>query len=532
MLELRTPINRAPAPAIPPPACARSRTPHPNFPPAPKPSQPPARKKLLAHPPENTITSRRPALIFIDGHNSPKFAPATREKNSAFVPLIATPHPPPPTQVLLLLHSKILLVYFYPTSGYTACIGGVGLVTVSNPRCFVTFLTLLNSSLAFAQSPALVRDATIATVQTLQGAVPAHVTPVIPSHNLTIVILADSLTAADATRLRREIAATFTTSFLNGHHLQLVNLSGLAGDFSTPLTTAAQLQAALKQIAPGSKATTPLSLIETLGAIPANLPSNWAHTVIAGHLPLFSKDETGRCLAQRSLPKAARASQFLVVDGAAPACAQSVAAGAMGTVATVAFNALLPMLNDNSAYAEVSWEIKFSQGAWPYSADLKNSTGERISTVASLAIAAGYTLPFRPYLSARASAADPQNVLSFNPADVNALRSLATQLTEQKQHKQAAVQWRSLSEIVPSDGSAWAALGETSYAFDAFEDASNALTRAAALGVKTPSTLELQGRLSIHQNDFAAALLPVEEASPLLPPSNLSGCCVRNVPAT
>jgi len=387
------------------------------------------------------------------------------------------------------------------------------LVTVSNPRFFVTFLTLLNSSLAFAQSPALVRDSTIATVGTFQGSVPAHVTPVVPSHNLTIVILADSLTTADATRLRREIAATFTTAFLNSHRLQLVNLSGLAGDFSTPLTSASQLQAALKQINPGVKATSPLSLIETLGAIPANLPSNWAHTVIAGRLPVFAKDETfvAAWLSEVYRKQRVRLS-FWSLDGAAPTWAQSVAAGAMGTVATSGFNALLPMLNDNSAYAEVSWEIQFSQGAWPYTADLKNAAGERVSTVASLATAAGHTLPFQIYLSARASGGAPQNVLSLNPADVDALRSLATQLSEQKQPKEAAAHWRSITEIVPSDGAAWAALGETSYASEAFDDASNALTRAAALGVKTPSTLELQGRLSIRQNDFSAALISIEEA--------------------
>ena len=387
------------------------------------------------------------------------------------------------------------------------------MVTVSNPRFFVTFLTLLNSSLAFAQSPALVRDSTIATVGTFQGSVPAHVTPVVPSHNLTIVILADSLTTADATRLRREIAATFTTAFLNSHRLQLVNLSGLAGDFSTPLTSASQLQAALKQINPGVKATSPLSLIETLGAIPANLPSNWAHTVIAGRLPVFAKDETfvAAWLSEVYRKQRVRLS-FWSLDGAAPTWAQSVAAGAMGTVATSGFNALLPMLNDNSAYAEVSWEIQFSQGAWPYTADLKNAAGERVSTVASLATAAGHTLPFQIYLSARASGGAPQNVLSLNPADVDALRSLATQLSEQKQPKEAAAHWRSITEIVPSDGAAWAALGETSYASEAFDDASNALTRAAALGVKTPSTLELQGRLSIRQNDFSAALISIEEA--------------------
>ncbi len=386
------------------------------------------------------------------------------------------------------------------------------MVTVNYPRC-VIFLTLLNISLAFAQSPALVRDPAIGTVQTLQGSVPAHLTPVTPSHDVTILILADSLTAQDAVRLRHEISAAFTTPFLTAHHLQLVNVSGIAGDFSTPLSTAAQLQAALRQINPGAKTTNPLSLIQTLGAIPPNLPANWAHTIIAGRLPVFAKDGiwVAAWLSELYRKQRVRLS-FWSLDGAAPIWAQNVAAGAMGTVATAAFNALLPILTDNSAYTEVGWEVKLSQGAWPYSADLKNSQGERISSVPSLAAAPGFTLPFEAYLAARANQPVPQNVLSLNPADIDALREIATQLSDQQKPKEAAANWHLITEITPSDSSAWAALGETSYTAGAFDDAANALARAAALGAKNPSTLELQARLCLRQNDFTAALAFSEEA--------------------
>jgi hypothetical protein len=146
-------------------------------------------------------------------------------------------------------------------------------------------------STALAESPVLVRDATVANVQTLQGSVRAQVTPVNPSHELTIIVLADTLSADDAVRVRREIASTFTTAFLNGHHVQLVALSGAGGDFSTPLTTTAQFQAALKRVTPAVSKTpvTPETLIETLGAIPPSLPSNWANVVIAG-VCLFSPE--------------------------------------------------------------------------------------------------------------------------------------------------------------------------------------------------------------------------------------------------
>ena len=383
----------------------------------------------------------------------------------------------------------------------------------------VFFLTLLISLPALAQSPALVRDATVATVQTLQGSVPARLAPVAPAHDLTLLILADSLTAADAIRLRREIAAAFTPSFLNAHRLQIVSVSGRGGDFSTPLTTPAQLQAALKQITPGAASpAAPLALIETLGAIPANLPANWAHTVIAGHLPAFTSANTdtwvSAWLGELYRKQRVRLS-FWSLDGNAPAWAQTLAGAAMGMVATTGFNTLLPMLSDNSAYTEVSWEIKFPIGAWPYTATLKNSNGDSIATVASLATAPAYTLPLQAYLSVPAS--DPEKVLSINPADLDALRLTAQQLTDQKKPKEAAVVWRSISEIAPTDGLGWAALAKSSYDSGSFEDAAAALAHATSLGVKNSSTLELQARLRMHDKDFQGALAPLDDALALDP---------------
>ena len=111
------------------------------------------------------------------------------------------------------------------------------------------------------------RDPSITTVQTFQGSLPVRLTPVTPARNATIVVLADTLTVEDAARLRREIAAMFSTTFLSGHHLQLVSVTGKGRDFSTPLTTAAQVQAALKQIGPGNAPPDPATLIEMLGGV-------------------------------------------------------------------------------------------------------------------------------------------------------------------------------------------------------------------------------------------------------------------------
>ena len=76
----------------------------------------------------------------------------------------------------------------------------------------------------------------------------------------------------------------------------------------------------------------------------------------------------------------------------------------MGMVATGGLNALLPMLNDNSSYVEVSWQTTLAKGAVAYTADFKNGAGDRFGAVASLASAANATPPLSavPFGSSRA----------------------------------------------------------------------------------------------------------------------------------
>jgi hypothetical protein len=124
----------------------------------------------------------------------------------------------------------------------------------------------------------LIRDSSVTTVQTFQGPTPARLNPVTTARDITLIILTDTLTGEDVGRVRREMSAAFSTAFLSGHHLQLVNVSGTGGDFSTPLANNSELQAALKQVTAGKLPVTPLALLETLGSIPANLPGSWAQT--------------------------------------------------------------------------------------------------------------------------------------------------------------------------------------------------------------------------------------------------------------
>ena len=406
-----------------------------------------------------------------------------------------------------------------PYRRYTATNGG----SLTKPlaiRVCATFLGFLNIA-ALAESPALTRDSGIATVQTFQGGTPAHLTPVTPGRNLTVLVLADTLNAEDAVRVRHEISAVFLTGFLSNHPVQLANVSGSGGDFSTPLTTALQLQTALKQISAGKTPPEPAALMETLGGIPSNLPGEWAQAIIIGRLPAFARDEAWVAGWLGELYRAHRVRvSFWSLDKSAPGWAQSMVAGAMGMVDTGNFNALLPMLNDNGSYVEVSWQTTLKKGGLAYTAELKNAAGERSGVAASLASAAGYTPALTRYLAARAELdkaplsdeAAAEKVLSLNPADLDALHRVARQLTEEKKAKEAADSWRAITEIASLDGAAWAGLGQSEFAAEAFDEAGTALERAAQLGVKDPGTLEIQARLHMRRNDFRGALTPIDEA--------------------
>ncbi len=342
-----------------------------------------------------------------------------------------------------------------------------------------------------------------------------------PAREVTLIILADTLSAEDLVRVRREVSASLSSAFLGAHRFQVVNVSGSGGDFSTPLTNSFQLQALLKIVSAGKPSVNPLALLEVLGSIPAQLPGGWANAIIAGRLPVVGRDEqwVSAWLGEIYRKQHVRLS-FWSLDSAAPAWAQSLAAGSMGLVATGSFNALLPLLNDSNPYVEVSWETKLSKGVWPYAAEFKNAAGERVATVSSLASGAGYSMPLQGYLALRAElAAAPltdevvaQKVLSMNPSDLDALRRIGQQFSAQKKNKEAAESWRAVTEITPQNAEAWAEFGKSSYAAEAFDDAGTALGRAAELGVKDASTLEIQARLRIRQNDFSAAISSVEEA--------------------
>ena len=105
-----------------------------------------------------------------------------------------------------------------------------------------------------------------------------------------------------------------------------------------------------------------------------------------------------------------------------------------------------------------------------------------------------------------------QKVLALNPADLDALRCMARQQSEQKKPKEAAATWRLVTEIAALDAAAWSELGLNAIAAEAFEEAGTALAHAIQLGVKDPGTLEAQARIRIRQNDFAGALGGIEEA--------------------
>jgi hypothetical protein len=350
-------------------------------------------------------------------------------------------------------------------------------------------LLLFRQGKSSAENLALLRDSAIVTAQTLQGDVPVRLTPVTPGREVTAILLTDTFQSDDMLRVHRALQMTFPRA-------RTLNVSNSGTDAGT--------------------------LLAALGGVAASLPSNWAQAIIIGRLPTPVSDEIWLTswLTDAFTKQRARVS-FWSIDGSAPLWAQNLSAATAGTVATSGLNALRPIPNDHSSgLFEASWDNALKSGAWPCTAELRTSAGERLPPIQMMMQAPGFAPPLEPYLAARANIrgsgandeAAVRKVLEWNPADADALRQLAKICAQRNGAKESAVLWQRLIEITPRDGAAWAELGSESYSAESYDSAEQALLRAGVLGVKNRATLETQARLQIRRNDFASALAFLDQA--------------------
>lgn len=374
-------------------------------------------------------------------------------------------------------------------------------------------LALAAQAALCVEAPVLVRDAGISSVETFRGAVAAHVTPVVPASDVTFVLLTQTMQPEDSVRIRRALAAV-SASFLRRHPVRLAYVSATESAVSDEIETATQLQIALKKIPPPQEAThAALNFFATLGQVANSLPGNWSQAVIIGRFPQAGSDELWKTawLGETFRSRRIRTS-FWPLAGTAPTWCLNLSASTLGT-ATDNFANLVVMLDEDTSTVvyEATWQIDLPQGAWAYTAQLKNQTGQRVLSVESMASAPGFVLPLESYLPARAiMAAAPatelgaaQAVVALNPGDADALRRLASGCAEEKKPQQAMTFWKQLSEVLPQDGVVWAELAVQSYASGAFDAAEQALKRANELGAKSAGTLELDARLRLRRKRFS-----------------------------
>jgi Flp pilus assembly protein TadD len=384
----------------------------------------------------------------------------------------------------------------------------------------VLLLLALEGWNAPGESLALVRDPTIVSAQGYLAALPVTLRPVAASANITVVLLSDTLTAPDIVRARRELTAGFSSAFLAQHTLRFLDISSGAGHLSEPLHDTASLQSYLKRWNAGTKP--PASLTELLTSLTENsidIHDDWSHALVTGRFPEANAEERQSAawmagwIADYYRNKRVRMS-FWTLDVAVPAWAQDLSQSTQAA-ASETLSAILPALESVDSLFEASWRMEMKTGAWPSLVVLKNKAGERTASLTSLCAAANFTPPFAKYIAARAAAPSEKtaaDVLALNPADGDALKLLAALYKQQKRPKEAYPVLRTLTEINPSDGAAWADLAETAYVAEAFDESEAAFGKASALGINTKPGLQMRAALALRRNDFSNALARVNEA--------------------
>src|SRR5947209_3129764 len=142
-------------------------------------------------------------------------------------------------------------------------------------RCFAlcAALSFTFVSLGFAEGPVLAGDPQIATVRTFQGPVTPRIVRVVPAPDVTVAVLADTVTPQEVPLLRRAVAAFLTPALLAKRPVRVILTWQGSINVSPPLSTASELQAVLKRITNSPQdAPSAMRTVNRLAELAATLP--------------------------------------------------------------------------------------------------------------------------------------------------------------------------------------------------------------------------------------------------------------------
>ncbi len=383
----------------------------------------------------------------------------------------------------------------------------------------------------------------IASVNTYAGPAKASLTPVEPSDQIVVAVLADTVAAGQQDRVRSQILTFYQDAGTAGPAKKML-LAVLQGQELTklgPFHTRASLQIALRKLwsgaadqAPAAPATIYQLLVNSAG----ELGSNWSSVVLIGSLPEVEaplRDYAAAYLANRLAAQRLRTS-YWNPDGSEPGWFTEVCQATGGVSLSAGLEPLSDLLIEpKSSSAEVTWQLAAPvRGFLMYRAKLVTPAGAAAGDFPAIAIHPGMELPdltryaeLRQHVeSARKleSEAQPtqeqagqiraelEAAMRINPSDPDALRLGADFYARFKDYATAAQLLEILAEGQPTDAALLAELGHAHFAAQQFPEAEKALLRARELGGGDARQAEELARIHIARQDDAGALPFIEES--------------------
>ena len=416
-------------------------------------------------------------------------------------------------------------------------------------------LLLMPFTGVFAGQPVLIRaDRDVipqdVQIKTFVAESTAALTPVVPSKELTIAVLPDTLLPESFDETRQKLTALFG-AWKERRLLTLALITANGVERKGPFSSRSQFQAALRSLealgpetettdtGPGNE-TEPYTL---LGGWEPPAAAPWSCLLVIGRFPTLEpnlKEYTAAYLSNRFRAARVRVSQW--APGETGSSIFDLIADETGGIASPNSPAdlLLPE-GELTSYVELTWpEPSLKAGFHLYQAQVVgNVLGEKYSSFSSFATAPGFVLPsisgFRGLrertsilLEARQRGAlKPEELsqvrttlnesLKINPEDHEVLATAADIFEQSGSLEESAVYLDLLSEIQPHNGELFARLGNLHFRTKNRPPAEKALMRARELHSRQFHVSKQLGQIAAARQDDGSALSLFDESLTLNP---------------
>lgn len=398
-------------------------------------------------------------------------------------------------------------------------------------------------SQAAAASTVLLRSTTptgpqLAPVQTYAGKFPAIISPVKAGEGLTVVLLLDSMNAADLENAGKAMLDLYGA--LNGRAIRLVLLQNGAIAVQGPFTSRARLKSTLEkiQVPSESTATGPAAgVYDAMTSSVTQWSSNWSRVLVIGNLPQLApavRDYAAAMLLRAFCAQQVQVS-LLEPDGKSDDWISFFELTG-GTILTGDVREYArPSKEAPQALFRVDWTSAAPSRGFVISHTVGSDlSGQALFAIPEIVAPDGAPLPtVGQYAGAQASVADAgklleqetlsegdahriredlRTALEVNPLEPGALLAGSVYNEKQKDFAAAARFRKSLADARPLDTAAFAGLGHELLLAADYDKAEEALKHAVDLEVLTPAIAEDLAHVRLAKKDDAGAIPFLEEA--------------------